>query len=198
MKPEGLIKAYLRQLKTESGDLPRQQRRELLADIREHIQSSLPAGPDRDANSVREVLRRLGEPREIVAAARAAQPESASPPRGQWGPLGIVLLVQFGGLLWGVGWLTGVLLLWTSRTWRVRDKIIGTVLVPGGLALPIFLTFKPESCTVTSTSGPLVEEQCGQIVTEPGLDLFLLIGLWLISAGAALWLIRSGRAQVSH
>jgi len=198
MKPEDLIEAYLRQLKTASGDLPRQQRREILADIREHIQSSFPAGTGRDANSVREVLWRLGEPREIVAAAHAAQPEIASARRGQWGPLGTVLLVQFGAFLWGVGWLTGVLLLWTSHTWRVRDKIIGTALVPGGLALPIFLTFKPESCTVTSTTGPLIEERCGQIVTEPGLDLLLLAGLWLISAGAALWLIRSGRAQVPH
>ena len=53
-------------------------------------------------------------------------------------PLAIVLLL-LGGLLGGVGWLVGVVLLWLSNVWTTRDKLIGTLIVPGGLALPLFV-----------------------------------------------------------
>ena len=53
-------------------------------------------------------------------------------------PLAIVLLL-LGGLLGGVGWLVGVVLLWLSDVWTTRDKLIGTLVVPGGLALPLVL-----------------------------------------------------------
>ncbi len=32
------------------------------------------------------------------------------------------------------GWIAGVILLWSSRAWNTRDKVIGTLIVPGGLA----------------------------------------------------------------
>jgi hypothetical protein len=35
--------------------------------------------------------------------------------------------------------LAGVLLLWTSRAWTVREKLVGTLVVPGGLLLPIYI-----------------------------------------------------------
>jgi hypothetical protein len=38
-----------------------------------------------------------------------------------------------------VGWVIGVVLLWLSPTWTAREKLIGTFVVPGGLALPISL-----------------------------------------------------------
>jgi hypothetical protein len=53
-------------------------------------------------------------------------------------PLAIVLLLV-GGFLAGVGWLAGVVLLWLSNVWTTRDKLIGTLIVPGGLALPLFV-----------------------------------------------------------
>jgi hypothetical protein len=33
-----------------------------------------------------------------------------------------------------VGWLAGLVLLWSSRAWTTRDKWIGTLVIPGGLA----------------------------------------------------------------
>jgi hypothetical protein len=53
-------------------------------------------------------------------------------------PLAIVLLLV-GGFLWLVGWIAGVVLLWLSDVWSIRDKIIGTLLVPGGLVVPAWL-----------------------------------------------------------
>jgi hypothetical protein len=39
----------------------------------------------------------------------------------------------FGGLLFVVGWFVGLHLLWSSRFWTLHDKLIGTLVVPGGL-----------------------------------------------------------------
>ena len=35
-------------------------------------------------------------------------------------------------------WVVGVVLLWRSPAWTPRDKLIGTLLVPGGLAYVIY------------------------------------------------------------
>jgi hypothetical protein len=36
-------------------------------------------------------------------------------------------------------WVVGVVLLWRSRAWTLRDKLIGTLVVPGGLAYVIYV-----------------------------------------------------------
>lgn len=36
-------------------------------------------------------------------------------------------------------WVVGVVLLWRSRAWTRRDKLIGTLVVPGGLAFVIYV-----------------------------------------------------------
>jgi hypothetical protein len=43
-----------------------------------------------------------------------------------------LLLVGF--LVLGLGWFVGVVLLWVSPFWRLSDKVIGTLLLPGGFA----------------------------------------------------------------
>ena len=42
-------------------------------------------------------------------------------------------LLFAGGILVVVGWPAGALLLWTSPVWRIRNKLIGTLMLPGGL-----------------------------------------------------------------
>ncbi|MGW0763286.1 HAAS signaling domain-containing protein [Streptomyces sp. NPDC002814] len=105
MESRDLIRQYLQQLKVQSRVLPRAQRRELRSDIREHIQTSMDGALDHDAAYVREVLERLGDPGDIVAAAGSSDSTCAGPRLRRWGPLGTVLLVQFGAFLCGVGWL---------------------------------------------------------------------------------------------
>lgn len=36
-------------------------------------------------------------------------------------------------------WVVGIALLWRSRAWTTRDKLVGTLLVPGGLAYPAYV-----------------------------------------------------------
>jgi hypothetical protein len=45
----------------------------------------------------------------------------------------IITLLAIGAFFVGLGWVVGVVLLWRSRVWSVTDKLIGTLLWPGGL-----------------------------------------------------------------
>jgi len=66
------------------------------------------------------------------------QAPRAPSPSLRAGPPGLdvltVVLLLFGGLLVGIGWLAGVVLLWASPRWRTSDKVLGTLIWPGGLA----------------------------------------------------------------
>ena len=124
-----LATAYLQQVRREGRDLPGDRLAELLVDLEEHLSAAIPAGAsDQDA---REVLARFGDPGEIVAAER---PESIGPAerRGtrEWAA---IFLLLFGFVAAGVGWVVGVVLLWSSRAWTTKDKLIGTFVLPGGL-----------------------------------------------------------------
>jgi hypothetical protein len=59
--------------------------------------------------------------------------------KGQRLDLITVVLLLLGLLVLGVGWLIGLALLWASPTWRLRDKLLGTLVVPGGLPFAFLL-----------------------------------------------------------
>ena len=45
-----------------------------------------------------------------------------------------VLFLSIGSLVLPIlGWFVGLVLLWMSDAWNTRDKILGTLFVPGGL-----------------------------------------------------------------
>ena len=61
-------------------------------------------------------------------------------PRATWREWLAVALLPFGGLVVPLfGWMLGVWLLWQSRVWSVKEKLVGTLVVPGGLSLPAFV-----------------------------------------------------------
>lgn len=137
---DALVDSYLARLQRAAAGLPPDRRSELLEGITEHIRSADPG----DEAEVRTLLDRLGEPEEIVAAAREDLPGPAW--QGGWGPrapapretgheLAAVLMLTLGSFLPVVGWLVGVVLLWTSSLWRVREKVLGTLVVPFGPGL---------------------------------------------------------------
>lgn len=140
--------AYLRQVRREGRDLPRDRLAELVSDLEEHLSVAVPA----DASDVQaaEVLERLGDPREVVAAAR---PEVTVPleRRGvrEWAA---IFLLLFGFFAAVVGWIVGLVLLWSSQAWTTRDKIVGTLVLPGGLFTSVVL--------VLIAGGSSHEEKC--------------------------------------
>lgn len=135
-----LVNEYLRELEQELRALPRSRQAELLEEVRGHIEAALAEleGPTRF--DVLAVLERLGDPADIATEAR----ERFGVSRARAGLLevGALLLLPLGGLvLPALGWLAGVILLWSSNAWNRRDKLIGTLVIPGGLALPVFALF---------------------------------------------------------
>jgi hypothetical protein len=158
--------AYLQQVRREGRDLPGDRLAELVIDLEEHLSVAIPA--DASEEEAREVLGRLGDPREIIEAARPAS-IVLSQRRGtrEWAA---VFLLLFGFIAVGVGWVVGVILLWGSRAWTTKDKLIGTLVLPGGLfatlALLLLAVGRPHKemciyrdailvhCTHVSTSGP--------------------------------------------
>jgi len=157
-----LVEKYLKHLDVELDELPRARRREIVDEISGHIREARADLPADTEVGVRNILDDLGDPAEIAAEARerfGVQPQ-------RWGFLEIaaLILLLVGGFVFVVGWLIGVVLLWSSNAWNTRDKIIGTLLVPGGLALPLFLL---TIFAVGGSSGSGVGRLC-QIDPETG------------------------------
>jgi hypothetical protein len=148
---------YLRRLRRAGRRLPRSRLKELVQEVEAHLTEAIPPGAS-DADALT-VLDRLGEPDEIVEAEQP-QPVSVQTTRGvhEWAA---IFLLLFGGFVFGFGWVAGLILLWSSRAWTNRDKWIGTLLIPGGLAATIYVGLFAVGTTAQSCSGGLgLRENC--------------------------------------
>jgi uncharacterized membrane protein len=124
-----LVDRYLKDLDAKLRDLPASQRQEILDEVGEHIATARTA-PDADTEAgVRTVLGRLGDPADIAAEARERFGVQAEPARPATPWLEIIALVLL--VIPFLGWLVGVVLVWVSRLWTIRDKVIGTL---GGMS----------------------------------------------------------------
>ncbi len=176
------VEAYLDRLDRELADLPGDRRRELVDEIRGHIDEALASMPDPSEADVRNVLDRLGKPADIAAEAR----ERFEIPRvtPTWRDWAAVVLLPFGALLFAIvgisgvlGWVLGAILLLSSPIWSRRDKILGLLLFPGGLALPaVLLVAVGQVCTVATVNGRSVES-CTGFSMPPVLGIPLMIVL---------------------
>ncbi len=129
------VEEYLGRLEAELAGLPDERREELLDEIRGHIaEARAELRPD-DETGVRTVLERLGEPADIAAA--ASDRVEARARIGARELLTVVLLLVGGIVIPFVGWIVGLVLLWASEVWSRREKLLGTLVIPGGLLLPV-------------------------------------------------------------
>jgi len=129
-----LVEEYLGRLRAALAGHPADQQREVLAEVESHIASARAELPGGEA-SVRTVLERLGDPEEIAASAGGAPtpPQAPPVPSGRREIVGLVFLAVGGLVIPVLGWVVGLVLLWTSRVWTRGDKLLGTLLIPGGL-----------------------------------------------------------------
>ena len=156
---KGTVERYLHELDEELQDLPPNRRRELLDEIREHIGSALEESPSREEAEVRNVLERLGEPAEIAEEARQRFGIRRAEP-GLREALALVLLLIGGVVVPVLGWIAGAILLITSRVWTSQEKLIGILLLPGGLLPAVALALLPaQVCTSVEFNG-VVTESC--------------------------------------
>jgi hypothetical protein len=155
-----LVARYLARLHAALRDLPAARREELLEEVSEHIAAArAELGAQAGEAEIRTMLERLGDPATIAAEARQAPGDRIQPsqPRPGWREVAALILLPIGGIVIPVlGWFVGVALLWTSEHWSVRSKLVGTLVVPGGLALPLilgtFITYT-ESCGGSTPAG---------------------------------------------
>lgn len=109
-----------------------------------------------------------------------------TPDRGLVLEAGALVLLTLGSLVSWVGWAGGVLLLWTSDRWSRRDKLLGTLVLPGGLIPALLFARGPATTTCTGitvggTTGGLDVStlSCGPQAV-PGILLLLLLVLALL------------------
>ncbi|MDI9886627.1 hypothetical protein QMZ92_20160 [Streptomyces sp. HNM0645] len=133
------VRRYLEAVEREASTLPADRRQELVADIAEHIEIALAERP----GDIQDILREVGDPRVIAAAAlQESGTGTWEPPRRRspaWVPL-LLMLLKYA--FWWNFWLlmlstvlevAGVVVLYRSRHWTARQKWLGVtsiVVVP--------------------------------------------------------------------
>jgi hypothetical protein len=184
-----LVDRYLKDLDAELRGLPASQRQEILDEVGEHIAAARTA-PDADTEAgVRTVLGRLGDPADIAAEARERFGLPAEPARPATPWLEIIALVLL--VIPFLGWLVGVVLVWVSRRWTIRDKVIGTLggmswVVAGLGTIMVRAVNIPSSAMGSGTPvGP-----AGQIEsTDPSVvEVILFVAPFVLPIAAAIYL----------
>ena len=97
------------------------------------------------------------------------------PPRIPSGDLLAVVGLVIGSLVLPVvGWLVGLVLLWRSRSWTTPEKLLGTLVWPGGLLLPLALPLLPVGARLLRTPA-LALTMITVLVVAP-----MIVGGWLL------------------
>lgn len=142
-----IVSTYLDQLRQALNDLPAQKRDPIIDEIAQHIQTGRDRLAHEDEVHVRQLLEDLGDYESIRReAGLSARPHlSRIDPWVPW-------FLLFGGFLFGVGWLVGLVMLWSSRAFSLKEKLLGTFIWPGGLFSSMILLAMPSA--TTSCNGP--------------------------------------------
>jgi hypothetical protein len=157
------VNFYLAELTLALQVLPLETRRDIHRGIAEELRGL-------DDESARARIYDFGDPKYIAAAALdevgasrvstldETAVSTAVPVRQDktWYTLTTVLALLLGGIVIPfVGWFGGVVLLWSSKTWQLRDKIVGTLVLPFGLvtSILVLVRYGVRSMTVVG-SGP--------------------------------------------
>ena len=179
-----LVSGYLDRLDRALRDVPTARRKEIVSEIREHIDEATSGAADNASEAeIRTILEQLGDPETIAEDAR----DRFDVPRRKAGALegiALVLLLVGGFVGLGLGWIVGVVMLWLSKVWTTKDKIIGTLFVPGGLATTFFLgafaVGASSSCTTDATF-PGGRTECVSELTGPGFLGYLLLAFAILA-----------------
>lgn len=184
MDVDVIVEDYLERLDTALAQLEPHRRRELLEEVTEHITEARAELRDQTSSSILTLLENLGSPDEIAAAAGTVSmpvgPTSSAVRSGSRKSFTIALLL-LGGFVFVVGWFVGVFMLWTSDLWRIRDKVLGTLLIPGGLLFPTWYAVGPgrsvfgSSCVQNIPAGGTPAKGCASSIPPSWGGIGLLV-----------------------
>ena len=154
-----LIDGYLARLNTAASDLPKAVRQELADDVRAHITEARRRETEETDAAILNILDRLGEPAAVVAETRERLGlRSMQPYRPGVLEVFAVILVPF-------FWPVGVILLWMSPAWKMRDKVIGTLVPPGGY-LGVLIIGAAFAVSVSGGSCGAATDSTGSVVQQ--------------------------------
>ncbi|MEV5963461.1 hypothetical protein AB0L70_16940 [Kribbella sp. NPDC051952] len=137
--PDQLVDAYLEYLTKAAEPLPADRRTELVAEVTSHIAEARAAGATSE-DEVRQMLKRLGDPDDLVAASTDGLVlVDRYTPRYRGRDVAALLLLAFGAVFAILGWVVGAVLFWRSDRWTLREKLLGTLVWPGGFVFVYFI-----------------------------------------------------------
>ena len=147
-----IVEEYLDNLRDALRSVNPSRAKEFVAEIKQHIADARANLVPGDEVAIRNLLERIGSP-----IALANELEETETPRTVGGmDRATPWLIAFGGFAFGFGWFVGLYGLWTSKTWHIWDKLLGTIIWPGGLlgTFYLFVAFAgSENCHGVSRLG---------------------------------------------
>jgi hypothetical protein len=194
---DALLADYLIRVRRAARRLPRGRREWVIGRAGDRIAIALDAD-HADAPDMAAILTRLGEPQQLVQSVDGHVPGDEA----RWPEYLAVLLLVIGGIAFLPVWVGGAVLLWASPRWQLRERLIGTLIWPGGLAGFWFLVTRS---TLAGSFGsgwyaysPLAPRLSSPLTTGIGyrpnsLFWLILVALMAVQAVVGSWLLRRAR-----
>lgn len=181
-----IVEEYLNDLKAALRSVSPSMRKEFLAEIEQHIIEGRTTLEPSDEAGLRNLLERIGSPDALARELHVTETPSKASTMDRATPW----LLMFGGFAFGFGWLIGLYGLWTSSTWRIWDKLLGTLVWPGGLLGTFYfflMSSSSEACYGTQgpggTNASMVCVRHGLLIPLPAAVQFL-VGFAVVAAPA--------------
>lgn len=184
-----LVNEYLGRLDSALSSVPNARREEILDEISNHIAEERSRLHEESDTDLRNLLDRIGDPTDVAAAARDEEDAAPAPQHSRRiGAVEVLALV-----LTPLIWPAGVMLLWLSPAWNRRDKLIGTLVPPGGYIFVVVLAqlsflgmgMSGGCGTVSDSQGNVISQTCTgfsaipawqqDLIQAAGIGLFLLV-----------------------
>ena len=146
---DAVITNYLIRVRKAAWRLPRGRRDWVVTQVGDRLADALETN-DGGTRDVRAVVARFGEPKDVVLAVDGHVPGTEA----RWMEYIALLLVLVGGVLWKPAWLAGVTLLWVSPRWRWPDKLLATLVWPGGLSAANLISARYSVTSLFVSGGP--------------------------------------------
>jgi hypothetical protein len=98
-----------------------------------------------------------------------------------------LILLTAGSLLPVIGWAAGVVVLWSSRLFVTGEKIVATLVLPGGLFAGWVIAGSITGVPVTACAASL-PSGCPDTTRISGLTgLMVTLGVWVLSVSGPVW-----------
>jgi hypothetical protein len=213
-RTDDIVDQFLEELDAALRGLSPDVRRQMVEDVAGHIAEGRARLDPLDEVGLRSLLDRVGDPEAIAAEAGFGVPQRPIRRLDAWVPW----LLLFGGIvgyviggagpgplaliLGAMGWLAGIAALWSSKTWHMRDKLLGTFVIPGGLLGLVVLIGRPVSSSVCTSSGgpgrPTIEHCTGGTSLPPAVGVLVFAVLLITPILVAARLERVRRRPLRH